>query len=49
VRGRFTSFSDAVVIDPAHLGATQIDVYIDASSVDAAPSGRRRRGHRPLP
>jgi polyisoprenoid-binding protein YceI len=36
VRGRFTSFSGTVVIDPPHLGATQIDVDIDASSVDTA-------------
>jgi polyisoprenoid-binding protein YceI len=36
VRGRFTSFSGAVVLDPLHLDATQIDVDIDASSVDTA-------------
>jgi polyisoprenoid-binding protein YceI len=36
VRGRFTSFSGTVVIDPLHLAATQIDVDIDASSVDTA-------------
>jgi polyisoprenoid-binding protein YceI len=36
VRGRFTSFSGTVVIDPPHLGATRIDVDIDASSVDTA-------------
>lgn len=36
VRGRFTSFSGSVVIDPPYLGATQIDVDIDASSVDTA-------------
>jgi polyisoprenoid-binding protein YceI len=36
VRGRFTSFSGTVVLDPLHLGETQIDVEIDASSVDTA-------------
>ena len=36
VRGRFTSFSGTVVLDPLHLGATQVDVDIDASSVDTA-------------
>jgi polyisoprenoid-binding protein YceI len=36
VRGRFTSFSGTVVIDPPHFEATQIDVEIDASSVDTA-------------
>jgi polyisoprenoid-binding protein YceI len=36
VRGRFTSFSGTVVIDPPDPGATQIDVDIDASSVDTA-------------
>jgi polyisoprenoid-binding protein YceI len=36
VRGRFTSFSGTVVIDPPHSEATQIDVDIDASSVDTA-------------
>jgi polyisoprenoid-binding protein YceI len=36
VRGRFTSFSGAAVVDPLHLGATQIDVDIDAASVDTA-------------
>ena len=36
VRGRFTSFSGTVVIDPTHREATQIDVDIDASSVDTA-------------
>jgi len=36
VRGRFTSFSGSVVLDPLHLGETQIDVEIDASSVDTA-------------
>ena len=40
VRGRFTSFSGTVVIDPAHPGATQIDVDIDASSVDTAMAVR---------
>jgi polyisoprenoid-binding protein YceI len=36
VRGRFTSFSGTVELDPLHLGATEIDVEIDASSVDTA-------------
>jgi polyisoprenoid-binding protein YceI len=36
VRGRFTSFSGTVVIDPPYSEATQIDVDIDASSVDTA-------------
>ena len=36
VRGRFTSFSGAVVIDPMHPEATQITVDIDAASVDSA-------------
>jgi polyisoprenoid-binding protein YceI len=36
VRGRFTSFSGSVVIDPLNLAATQIDVDIDAESVDTA-------------
>jgi polyisoprenoid-binding protein YceI len=36
VRGRFTSFSGRVVIDPLNLAATQIDVDIDAASVDTA-------------
>jgi polyisoprenoid-binding protein YceI len=36
VRGRFTSFSGTVVIDLPHLEATQVDVDIDASSVDTA-------------
>ena len=40
VRGRFTSFSGAVVIDPAHPATTQIDVDIDASSVDTAMAVR---------
>jgi polyisoprenoid-binding protein YceI len=40
VRGRFTSFSGTVVIDPPHPGATQIDVDIDASSVDTAMAVR---------
>jgi polyisoprenoid-binding protein YceI len=40
VRGRFTSFSGTVVIDPPHPGATQIDVDIDASSVDSAMAVR---------
>jgi polyisoprenoid-binding protein YceI len=40
VRGRFTSFSGTVVLDPLHPGATQIDVDIDASSVDTAMAVR---------
>jgi polyisoprenoid-binding protein YceI len=36
VRGRFTSFSGTVAIDPLHPQATQIAVDIDASSVDSA-------------
>jgi polyisoprenoid-binding protein YceI len=36
VRGRFTSFSGAIVIDPLHPNATEIAVDIDASSVDSA-------------
>ena len=40
VRGRFTSFSGTVVIDPLHPQATQIDVDIDASSVDTAMAVR---------
>jgi polyisoprenoid-binding protein YceI len=36
VRGRFTSFSGAVVIDPLHPETTQVAVDIDASSVDSA-------------
>lgn len=36
VRGRFTAFSGRVVIDPLHLAATEIDVDIDAASVDTA-------------
>ena len=48
VRGRFTSFCGTVVIDidPPHPAATQIDVDIDASSVDTAsrrPGWRRTR------
>jgi polyisoprenoid-binding protein YceI len=40
VRGRFTSFSGTVVIDPLHPEETQIDVDIDASSVDTAMAAR---------
>ena len=40
VRGRFTAFSGAVVIDPLHQEATRIDVDIDASSVDTALAER---------
>jgi polyisoprenoid-binding protein YceI len=40
VRGRFTSFSGTVVIDPLHAEATQVDVDIDASSVDTAMAVR---------
>jgi polyisoprenoid-binding protein YceI len=40
VRGRFTSFSGTVVIDPPHREATKVDVDIDASSVDTAMAMR---------
>jgi polyisoprenoid-binding protein YceI len=40
VRGRFTSFSGTVVIDPRHPEATQVDVEIDASTVDTAMAVR---------
>ena len=40
VRGRFTSFSGAVEIDPSNLEMTQIAVDIDASSVDSAMAVR---------
>jgi polyisoprenoid-binding protein YceI len=40
VRGRFTSFTGTVVIDPFDLDATQVDVDIDASSVDTAMEQR---------
>ena len=40
VRGRFTSFSGAVVIDPLNPEATRIAVDIDASSVDSAMAVR---------
>ena len=40
VRGRFTSFSGAVVLDPLHPEATQIVADIDASSVDSAMAVR---------
>ncbi len=40
VRGRFTSFSGTVAIDPLHREATEIDVEIDASSVDTAMAVR---------
>jgi polyisoprenoid-binding protein YceI len=43
VRGRFTSFTGTVVLDPLHLGATQVDVEIDAVSVDTAMP--ERDGH----
>ena len=36
VRGRFTSFSGTVTLDPPHFEATQIDVEVDAASVDSA-------------
>jgi polyisoprenoid-binding protein YceI len=36
VRGRFTSFSGTVLIDPRHPETTAVDVEIDASSVDTA-------------
>jgi polyisoprenoid-binding protein YceI len=40
VRGRFTSFSGTVAIDPPHFEATRVDVDIDASSVDTAMAVR---------
>jgi polyisoprenoid-binding protein YceI len=40
VRGRFTSFTGTVVIDPLDFEATQVDVDIDASSVDTAMEQR---------
>jgi polyisoprenoid-binding protein YceI len=40
VRGRFTSFAGTVVLDPGHPEATQIDVDIDAASVDTAMGAR---------
>ena len=40
VRGRFTSFSGTVVLDPRHPESTQVDVDIDASSVDTAMAVR---------
>jgi polyisoprenoid-binding protein YceI len=40
VRGRFMSFSGTVVLDPLRLEAIQIDVDIDASSVDTAMPAR---------
>jgi polyisoprenoid-binding protein YceI len=40
VRGRFTSFSGTVEIDPLHREATQVDVVIDAASVDTAMAVR---------
>lgn len=43
VRGRFTSFSGTVVIEPLRTELTQIDVDIDASSVDTAMGVRDAR------
>ena len=40
VRGRFTSFSGAVVIDPLHPERTEVAVDIDAASVDSAMPAR---------
>jgi polyisoprenoid-binding protein YceI len=40
VRGRFKSFSGAVVIDPLNPETTKITVDIDASSVDSALPAR---------
>jgi polyisoprenoid-binding protein YceI len=40
VRGRFTSFSGVVAIDPWHPETTQVAVDIDASSVDSAMAVR---------
>jgi polyisoprenoid-binding protein YceI len=42
VRGRFTSFSGAVHIDPSDLSLTAIDVNIDAASVDTSWDARDR-------
>jgi polyisoprenoid-binding protein YceI len=36
VRGRFTSFGGTVVLDPPYFEATQIDIHIDAASVDTS-------------
>jgi polyisoprenoid-binding protein YceI len=40
IRGRFTSFSGTVEIDPLRREATRVDVDIDASSVDTAMAVR---------
>jgi polyisoprenoid-binding protein YceI len=40
VRGRFTSFSGSVVVDPPHLDEMWVGVDIDASSVDTASEVR---------
>jgi polyisoprenoid-binding protein YceI len=40
VRGRFTSFSGAVVIDPLHPESTLVSVDVDAASVDTAMAVR---------
>jgi polyisoprenoid-binding protein YceI len=40
VRGRFASFSGRVVIDPLRLDMTQVEVDIDARSVDTALPAR---------
>jgi polyisoprenoid-binding protein YceI len=40
VRGRFTSFAGTVTLDPPHFESTQIDVEIDAASVDSAMAVR---------
>jgi polyisoprenoid-binding protein YceI len=40
VRGRFTSFSGSILIDPLDRDATRVDVDIDASTVDTAMAVR---------
>ena len=40
VRGRFTSFAGSVAIDPLHPEATEVEVEIDASTVDTAMAAR---------
>jgi polyisoprenoid-binding protein YceI len=40
VRGRFTSYSGAVVLDPLHPDSTQVSVDVDAASVDTSMAAR---------
>jgi polyisoprenoid-binding protein YceI len=40
VRGRFTSFSGAVIVDPLHPDQSHVEVDIDAASVDSAMAVR---------